>query len=180
MIYGHKLIIILLLLLGASACTDSELAAPSCRVNANEISSHQGPAACIIVLSNKLLVLELQSGLYDLAIGDINNTSISHTAMRSAQCVAHEAMWQQTGFNVEVQGVLGAQIDGTWLFACISNSGYDGTEDPFYAPNWSNKKIKSLAFVDPFEIELQNWARRDHFNVVRDAYMLQRTNRAED
>jgi hypothetical protein len=127
-------------------------------------------------MNNKLLVIQLSSGLYDLPSANFtaaNLTSTNESLVKSAQCLAHQAMWQQTGLNVEVQDVAGAQADGTWLFGCYVNAGFDGTEDPFSAPDWSHSNVENIVFIDPFDIELQNWARRDHFTVVRDAYVLQ-------
>ncbi|MFT6268683.1 MAG: hypothetical protein ACJAVV_001498 [Alphaproteobacteria bacterium] len=127
-------------------------------------------------MNNRLLVTQLTSGLYDLPSTHStlpNSKSTDESLVKSAQCLAHQAMWQQTGLNVEVQGVVGAQADGTWLFGCYVNAGFDGTEAPFSAPDWSDSDVENIAFIDPFDIELQNWARRDHFTIVRDAYVLQ-------
>ena len=137
---------------------------PSCRVNAKHASSHQGPAACIVKMNNKLLLMHLDSGLYNLAI--------SHTVSnQSAQCSAHNEMWRQTGLNVEVEGVVGIQADGTWLFGCKLEAGFDGTEPPFDPAPTANSHVKTIAFVDPFSLDMYNWEKRDQFIVVRDAYI---------
>jgi hypothetical protein len=172
--YGLKLLSLLLIGLGSIACTQQMPAEPNCRVNASYASSHQGAGACVIRQGNKLLVTQLQSGLYELPSAKSNSTN--QEMRKSAQCLAHHAMWQSTGFNVEVQQVIGSQKDGTWLFECTLNAGFDGSEAPFSPPSWSKPAVKYIAFVDPFDIELQNWAQPDHFTVVRDAFVLQGIN----
>lgn len=178
MINGCKITIILLLTLFILACSEHKYEQPSCRVNANVASAHQGAGACIITMNKNLMVIQLSSGLYDLPIArSISLSSEQNTASRrtSAQCLAHQAMWQQTGLNVEVQGLVGAQSDGTWLFGCEVNAGFDGTEAPFNTPSWSDRNVVKVAFINPFEIERQNWARSSHFDVMRNAYILQET-----
>jgi len=162
-IYGVFAAIIIVLTL-LQACTSENLPAPSCRVNANYVSNQQGPGACIVRLNHKLLVTQLHSGQYDLPISD----SISD---RSAQCSAHYEMWQQTGLNIEVEKVVGIQKNGTWLFACRLESGFDGTEAPFDPPPWSQHQIDKVAFIEPFTIELDSWHRPDQFIVVRDGFV---------
>lgn len=169
MISGLKLFLTLLTGFYITACFQQDASQASCRVNASAASNHQGPGACIVRLNNKLLVKKLDSGLYDLP--HIKNISSNQNV--SAQCHAHQSMWQQTGLNVEVDLVLGAQTDGMWLFGCTLESGFDGTEAPFDAPNWSGDKVEKIMFVDPFDIDLHNWANKDHFEIVRDAYVLQ-------
>lgn len=177
MIYGCKLSIILVLSITLSGCGQRNLAQPSCRVAANAVSNHYGAGACIVVMNNKLLVIQLDSDLYDLPISHAQSPNAHNNVLLSAQCLAHNAMWQQTGLNVEVRNLVGAQLDGTWLFTCISNAGFDGSEAPFNPPSWSKSNIKKIAFIDPFDIDLQNWSRRDHFTTVRDAYVAQSDNR---
>jgi len=154
-----------------TACSEQPPAQPSCRVNASAVSNHQGVAACIVSVNGKLLVTQLESGLYDLPI--IKNISSTSSGSKSAQCAAHQSMWLQTGLNVEVQNVVGAQADGTWLFGCKLSSGFDGSEAPFDPPHWSSDNVKKIMFINPFDIELYNWAQRDHFDIMRDAYILQ-------
>jgi hypothetical protein len=170
MINGCKLTIILVLALFVLSCRQQEFAQPSCRVNANSVSTHQGPGACVIKMNNKLLVTQLTSRLYDLPIAQLSSNN--EARFTSSQCLAHQGMWQQTGLNVEVQSVVGAQADGTWLFGCTVSAGFDGTEAPFDAPPWSSHSVDKIAFVDPFEIDAHHWARKRQFTIVRDAFIL--------
>ncbi|MGB3726647.1 MAG: hypothetical protein WA981_12830 [Glaciecola sp.] len=113
-----------------------------------------------------MLALQMNNTLYDLPI----SKDISH---QSAQCSAHHEMWLQTGLNIEVEDVVGIQTNGTWLFGCKLDAGFDGSEAPFSAPVWSNNNIQHIAFVDPFTLDLHDWQQPDHFIVVRDAFVAQ-------
>lgn len=148
------------------ACSKQSLPEPSCRVNANYVSNQQGQGACIIRLNNKLLAIKRASGLYDLPISE----SISE---KSAQCSAHYEMWKQTGLNIEVEKVVGIQANGTWLFGCKLEAGFDGSEPPFGPPPWVGSDIKQIEFVEPFTLEINQWHRPDQFIVVRDGFVAQ-------
>lgn len=163
---GYKICLLFATAIFVQSCSNEEIPAPSCRVNANFVSNQQGQGACIIRLNHKLLATKLDSGLYDLPISD----SLSD---RSAQCSAHFEMWQQTGLNIEVEKVLGIQENGTWLFGCKLESGFDGTEDPFAPPHWAASHIESIEFIEPFSIEINNWNRPEQFIVVRDGFVAQ-------
>lgn len=188
---GFKFALITIFFTILIGCAPKEMPPPACRVKANVVSNYQGPGACIVRLNNKLMVTKLNNGLYDLPIGGklsytiensdpqstttASNTSLSTQVINdSAQCAAHEAMWEQTGFNVQVGLVLAVQNDGTWLFACDLDAGFDGSEPPFDAPEWSSNTIDKIAFIDPFAIEMSNWSQPEHFTVMRNAFVAKR------
>ena len=171
MIFRCKLFFLLLISAGSVACSPQNVPEPGCRVNASAASNHQGAGACIVIINKKLLVIQLASGLYDLPISQ--DHSSKQNLNQSAQCYAHRSMWQQTGLNVEVEHVVGAQADGLWLFGCKLEAGFDGTEPPFSAPLYSSDTVETVMFINPFEIDLHNWVHREHFDIVRDAYILQ-------
>jgi len=163
---GLKISCIFAFILLLLACSQEPWPEPSCRVSANYVSNHQGAGACVVRLNNHLLALKLNNNLYDLAMSD----SISN---KSAQCAAHNAMWLQTGLNVEVSSVVGLQADGTWLFACTLDAGFDGSEDPFPPNPATEKQIQHVEFVKPFSLDLYDWANPDQFIIVRDAFVAQ-------
>lgn len=171
MISALKYFLVLITGFYTTACFQQDASQANCRVNASVASNHQGLGACVVRLNDMLLVKKLDSGLYDLP--NIKNISSIQNNNTSAQCNAHQSMWQQTGLNVEVEQVVGAQADGMWLFGCKLESGFDGTEAPFKAPAWSADNVETIMFVNPFDIDLHNWANKDHFEIVRDAYVLQ-------
>ena len=108
-------LVLFIIVVFLQSCMRSEIASPSCRVNAKYASNQQGSGACIIRMNDKLLATQLNSGLYDLPTSD---SISSNLAPSSAQCSAHQELWKQTGLNVEVEKVVGIQKDGTWLFSC--------------------------------------------------------------
>lgn len=163
---GFKICLIVASTTIIQACTNESLPEPSCRVNANYMSNQQGQGACIVRLNNRLLATKRSSGLYNLPISE----SISN---KSAQCSAHYEMWRQTGLNIEVEKVVGIQANGTWLFGCKLEAGFDGTEPPFPPPPWVESEIEQLEFVEPFKLELDNWHHPDQFIVVRDGFVAQ-------
>lgn len=162
---GFKLYFCLIFSLSLTSCSEQNFPEPSCRVNANFSSDRTGAAACVVVLNKKLLAIQLKDKSYGLAISNADSNS--------AQCNAHSAMWLETGLNVEVGPVLAIQKDGTWLFSCETSAGFDGTESPFPAPEWSAKETENLAFIDPFLIRIEDWHIPEHFITSRDAYVLE-------
>lgn len=167
MISGFKISVFIFITMFIAGCSEPIPADPSCRILPQALSSQTGTGACVIKLNNKLLVTISDNGLYDLAKSE--NLSI-----QPAQCSAHHGMWQQTGFNVQVQNVVGVQKDGTWLYQCELKAGFDGNEAAFKAPHWSQSNITSVGFIDVYSIEQDQWINPDELVFVRDAFI--RTN----
>lgn len=164
MISGFKISVLLFISLFIFACSEPIPADPSCRVQPQALSSQTGKGACIVKLNNKLLVTITTEGLYDLAKS--NNLSI-----QPAQCSAHHGLWQQTGFNARVQNSVGVQKDGTWLYQCDLQAGFDGNEEPFEAPHWSEANITAVHFIDIYSIDQDQWAHPDELVFIRDAFI---------
>lgn len=163
---GFKISCFFTLIIVISACSKEPLPGPSCRVNANYMSSHQGQGACIVRIGKHLLSLKLHNDVYNLPVSDI-------IPDQSAQCSAHHEMWLQTGLNVEVENVLGIQQNGTWLFGCKLDAGFDGTESAFSPAPWSKSSVKHISFIDPFSLDMHDWENVDQFIVVKDAFVAQ-------
>lgn len=162
--FSFKYTVLFVLCIAISGCGQKLDVLPSCRVEANSQTSHQGKGACVLVLNDKLMALQNSSDKLQLAQGIASvNTS--------AQCSAHQAIYRDTGFNVKVGPVLAMQKNGTWLFSCAVNNGFDGSEKPF-SPLYSlNTQIKKIVFVDPFETEPNEWENIDNLISTRDAYV---------
>ncbi|MFW8590604.1 hypothetical protein ACOI22_07375 [Glaciecola sp. 2405UD65-10] len=161
-----KFLVIFTAILFMFACSQEPWPEPSCRVKTNYISNHQGAGACIVRLNNRLLAMKLDNSLYDLP----SSHSISPI---SAQCSAHNTLWLQTGLNVEVEDVVGLQADGTWLFGCHLEAGFDGSESAFMPSDTSRPEVEHIEFVDPFTLDMYDWDKPDQFIVVRDAFVAQ-------
>lgn len=162
---GFKIYVVGLTVAFLFSCSKSIPPEPSCRVDANHISNRTGAAACVIVLNQNLLVTRIKNEQYNLAIAPANENN--------AQCNAHQAIWQQTGMNVEVGQVLAIHNDGTWLFSCELNAGFDGTEKIINAPYWSPDDVSYMSFIDPFDYRIEDWHIPDHFIVTRDAFVAE-------
>ncbi|MBF7071918.1 hypothetical protein ISG33_00710 [Glaciecola sp. MH2013] len=147
------------------ACSEVPPPSPTCRVSNAFEGDYQGPSACLIRVQNSLLVLERAStGLYDLAIGD----SLSN---ESAQCTAHRQMWENTGFNVEVDQLLSITPDGTHLFKCHLSGGFDAFDVKVEPPDWASSSVAEIHFVNPFDTRTDNWTHPDNLIMYRDGYV---------
>ncbi len=147
------------------SCAKSPPPEPSCRVDSNYLSNRTGAAACVIVLNQKLFVTATSNKQYNLAVAPTNENN--------AQCNAHRATWDRTGMNVEVGQVLAIQDDGTWLFSCQLDAGFDGTETRIEAPFWSPDDVVYMSFIDPFDYRIEDWTVPEHFITTRDAYVAE-------
>ncbi|MFC4700428.1 hypothetical protein ACFO4O_09685 [Glaciecola siphonariae] len=187
-----KLCIISLFGLFIFACSDASFDAPACRISpkaqseamSNAITkvspSKNATGACVVRLQSKLLVIERASGKYDLASSNnlsffehnnVAGAASSEIESMSSQCQAHRAMWLETGFNVEVGAQLAKQRDNTLLFACSLANGFDGSEVSIAAPPWADGQVQQLLYIDPFNIEQDQWHHPDNLTGVRDAYV---------
>lgn len=180
-----KLFTIFLMLLLISACAEKHFSAPVCRIAKSERANlvpllANMQAACVVRMDALLLVIERDNGVYDIAYYDNSLAESEHSEHDihtleegiSGQCAAHRSMWIQTGFNVEVGALLTTEHDGTQLYSCRLQAGFDGTEGEINVPPWKPKNVAALKFIQPFDIELQQWHRPDNFVEMRDAFVL--------
>ncbi|KXI28724.1 hypothetical protein AX660_16045 [Paraglaciecola hydrolytica] len=78
-------------------------------------------------------------------------------ANQSAQCTAHQAVWLNTGLNVEVAEKLGETRDHVQIYHCILTSGFDSQIQDFPVPEWAQHKIAKIEGVNPFETSAKQW-----------------------
>ncbi|AEP30926.1 MutT/nudix family protein [Brumicola nitratireducens] len=116
-------------------------------------------------MQNSLLVIKYSSsGQYDLPFGDpISN--------ESAQCTAHRHTWEQTGFNVEVDQLLGVSQSGMMLFSCGLSSGFTSDDGPLEPPSWANSNIQQIEFISPFDTRYDVWQQPDNLIMYRDGFV---------
>ena len=144
------------------ACQPAQLATPACRAQQQDIPA-EGQHYCIIAIANRLLVLnhQLSAGLSlpgGAAQGD------------SGQCNAHQAVWQQSGFNVEVGRTLLQQGDAHF-YHCTLDAGFTGEIVEFRPPQWADDSIDSLRLVDPFELTHKALYQPDELVLWRDLFI---------
>jgi ADP-ribose pyrophosphatase YjhB (NUDIX family) len=143
------------------ACAKEQLADPMCRIAVSYSPAPPASAACLIKLNTKLLAIRLQneSG-WQLPTGSLNTK-------QSAQCSAHQAVWQSTGLNVEVGQLLGHSPDNTQLFACALSNGFDDPTLDIPVPNWANHKVAKIHFVDPNNTSQSQWSDNSDLSQLR-------------
>ena len=145
------------------SCQKSQPNPAQCRVDQAFFSSLVSGGACIIKINQQLLVMiDRKNKLY--------LPRKEKTANKSAQCAAHQSVWDNTGFNVEVGPRLGNLDDGIELFACELDAGFDGSES-FNVPNWSQRPDNMIKFINPYEYTEYDWSKpNDHVKVL-DAFV---------
>ncbi|WP_395344880.1 hypothetical protein PN836_009030 [Ningiella sp. W23] len=186
----HRFILLYMCIFACSvsACSRPQLSAPACRTVSQTLPIMQVAsgatlrAACIITAQSKLLVIQRSSGQYDLPYSN----NLSNNAKTSAQCSAHRKTWQQTRLNVEVGRLLDTskiiELDPQGnkntvqihLYACSQNAGLTGLEPPFTPPletSTDDAQVDKLLFIDPFEIEQDQWRHPERFTQMRRAFV---------
>lgn len=124
----------------------------------------------MVKVNDQLMVMVDAKGLFGLPSGDANKDS-------SAQCAAHSAVWQMTGFNVEVGPRLGRLNEAVNIYQCdLSYTGFNGSEQ-IHPPAWSEHNIRVIRFVNPFEYNAYDWAEPDEFVNVLDAFVSEQSAR---
>ena len=136
-----------------------------CRIAPNVTQNYDGAGACLIRVQDKIAVIRrISSGKYDLPRSSDNHS-------QQAQCAAHSATFNQTGFNVEVSHLLAVSGSGHRLFACRIDNGFNQTAERIEALSWLSPDVEDIVFVDPFITTAQQWQNPDELIIIRDAYV---------
>ena len=160
---GFKLLLLIFVLV-LVACAKPP-PSPTCRIAKAFNADYKGPAGCLIRVQDSLLVVKYSSsGQYDLPFGD-------PIANESAQCTAHRHTWEQTGFNVEVDQLLGVSQSGLMLFSCELNSGFTSDDGPINPPSWADSNIQQIEFISPFDTRYDVWQQPDNLIIYRDGFV---------
>jgi len=138
---------------------------PTCRIAKAFNADYAGPAGCLIRVQDTLLVIKDRStGQYDLPFGGPISTE-------SAQCTAHRHTWQQTGFNVEVDQLLGVTRSGIMLFSCELSGGFTSDDGPIRPPSWAVSDVQKIEFINPFDTRYDVWSQPDNLVIYRDGFV---------
>lgn len=163
---GFKLLLFISVLV-LVACTKPP-PSPTCRIAKEFNADYKGPAGCLIRVQNSLLVIQYgSSGQYDVPFGE-------PILEESAQCTAHRQTWEQTGFNVEVDQLLGVSQSGMMLFSCVMNSGFTSDDGPLEPPSWADNDIQQIEFIRPFDTRYNAWQQPDNLIMYRDGFVAVR------
>ncbi|NCP63962.1 MAG: hypothetical protein GW763_04555 [Paraglaciecola sp.] len=142
------------------ACSKERLDAPMCRYQGEAPHLASGAAACLVRIGSKLLAIETEHKAWHLPAGQAQQPL-------SRQCTAHLAVWQLTGFNVEIGELLGQLEDETPVFACDLQAGFDDSTDTLPVPAWAEYKVRQIALIDPFALTPREWQSPDELIVIR-------------
>jgi hypothetical protein len=111
-----------------------------------------------------LVIKDRSTGQYDLPFGDPISTE-------SAQCTAHKNTWLQTGFNVEVDQLLGVTQSGIMLFSCALSVGFTSEDGPINPPNWADGDVQQIEFISPFDTRYNVWSQPGNLIMYRDGFV---------
>lgn len=98
----------------AAACTSE---APACRVDSDAADTLRGDAGCLIVSSNKTLLVVHRFG------GKLGFPGGGAHGDEPAQCTAHRETWEETGLDVTVGALVQEFRAGFLLYACDPGPG---------------------------------------------------------
>lgn len=144
---------------------------PTCRIAKVSIADYAGPAGCLIRVQDTLLIIKNNStGQYDVPFGE-------PISKESAQCTAHRNTWLQTGFNVEVDQLLGVTQSGIKLFSCTLSAGFTSEDGPIKPPNWADNDVQQIEFISPFDTRYDAWSQPDNHIMYRDGFVLMKGER---
>lgn len=159
-----RLLFILLSCLLLNTCAKEHVAEPMCRMQENVIPAPSAPAACLVKLDTKLLVINLQSeNGWQLPEGNLNSK-------KSAQCTAHQAVWQNTGLNVEVGQLLITTPDNLHIYNCVLSNSFDELTQNIPVPDWAHRKVRNISFVNPYIISPRQWSQKSDLILVRNLF----------
>ena len=130
-----------------------------CRVLDSAYEHHQGAGACVVRINELLLTLSYDNGLslpQAQALGE-----------ESAQCTAHRATWQNTGFNVEVGKRLATDDHNTRYYQCTLAGQFDGELTQFPVPDWAPDALNGIQLYDPFELQPHQWHDQEQLVFIR-------------
>ena len=134
-----------------TACTAEPPSRPLCRFDLKVPLMAPSKAGCMIRVEDKILTLTLRPGRYlDIPHG-------LSSANEPAQCTAHRATWEKTGFNVEVGQLLGTGDNGLRYFACYLDDDFAGELSVFPVPTWAKAEIGNIQLIDPFMTGARDW-----------------------
>lgn len=150
------------------ACRSESPSEPTCRVADDEVENVLGDAVCLVRVDKFILTIN-KKGEQKLTLPTGKSDE-----QESAQCTAHRATWEMTGFNLEVSRFLGVDKYGNRFYHCALDAGFNGEIKEFPVPNWSTKYTSKIRLVDPFVTTDKAWQRPDDLVFIRD--MFNRTN----
>lgn len=146
-------------------CSKDIPADPMCRTSVLYTETKSSAAACLIKSNVQLLVVKHHND--DDAW---HLPTLKQQKSTSAQCTAHHAVWKTTGLNVEVGKLLFTDQNQTQYFECKLTDDFSSELQQFTVPSWAKRSISSIALIDPFDTQQQQWVSDIDLIDVREAY----------
>jgi adenine-specific DNA methylase len=147
-----------------SGCSRDIPADPMCRTDILYTETEPAAAACLIKSNVRLLAVKNH---------DTNGWNLpTHKQQNliSAQCTAHQAVWETTGLNVEVGKLLFTAPDETQYFECKLTDDFSRQLQEFPVPEWAQRKTSEISLVNPFSTEQDHWVNNINLITLREAY----------
>ncbi|MFQ3191736.1 MAG: hypothetical protein ACI936_002880 [Paraglaciecola sp.] len=145
-------------------CSRDIPADPMCRTNILYTETKPSAAACLIKSNVQLLVVRSQDD------DGWNLPTHKKQQIMSAQCSAHQAVWETTGLNVEVGKLLFTAPDQTQYFECKLTDDFSSQLQVFPVPPWAQRKTSEIALINPFATEQDHWVNHIDLIKLREAY----------
>jgi hypothetical protein len=162
--WHFRLVIITFSGLMLSSCAKERLADPMCRIAPTFLPAPAAPAACFIKLDTKLLVIKIQNDNgWQLPSGGIN-------MQQSAQCTAHQAVWQNTGLNVEVGQLLAIEPDNMHIYACALSNGFENLTQALPVPEWAQRKVDYINVINPNLTTSSQWSEKSDLILLTELF----------
>jgi hypothetical protein len=133
------------------ACRSESPSEPACRVDRDSIKNISSDAVCVVRVGDLMLTVHGKgSQKLTLPIG-------RQQPQERAQCTAHRAAWEKTGFNLEVNKLLGEDKHGLQYYRCELDAGFTGKIKDFPLPDWSKNTTSKILLIDPFVTTNNEW-----------------------
>jgi 8-oxo-dGTP pyrophosphatase MutT (NUDIX family) len=156
-----------------AGCSGERPEQPFCRNSLEQVTPSATPSSCLITDNgNLLVVVNRLSGKFDLPGGRGESDE-------SAACTAHRETFEETGLNVNIVELAGVSHTGLHLFTCIQDAGFHAPDEVPPVPFWGKAEIKSIHWINPYELSLHDWRFPDQFVEVRAAFAKAAKNKIE-
>jgi hypothetical protein len=146
------------------ACRSESPSEPACRVDRDSIENISNNAVCVVRIEELLMVIQKKG------VDKLELPAGKSQAQESAQCTAHRAAWEMTGFNLEVNHFLGDDEQGLRYYQCQLDAGFNGDIKEFPVPHWSKKETSKILLIDPFDTPNKDWRDPSNLLFIRDMF----------
>lgn len=160
-VLNRLFIVITILVMG---CSRDIPADPMCRTNVLYTETNPSAASCLIKSNIQLLVVKNNND------DGWNLPTHKKQKLISAQCTAHQAVWETTGLNVEVGKLLFTAPNQTQYFECKLTDAFSSRLQVFPVPSWAQRNTTHISLINPFDTEQDHWVNNIDLIKLREVY----------